>query len=194
MPSAFDIAVDHAAAGGHVDEAMLIHVDVPGEPRLRFWTGLGPLENVGGGTWHGAGDLISIAAYQPEADLSLLSLDVVLSNMPRSIAELVDLTDDVVCGRPILFYELSLSNDAPWNGGPMHEPILVARLEVDQLSTRDDTVTTSSLVLSCVNWLSNRRRQPADAFIDIDRLQRSPGDTYCRFVSGLADQTVKLFP
>lgn len=185
----FNSTVEAYVAGRSIAGTVLVFMDFVDAPR-RWWPGFGSLV-VGGQTWQGTGELISVDGLEQPMGTAAPQTTFTLSGVDSAIVTLARNSSDKVKGRRVVVYVQFFNLDGTQAWVPLDSPAAVWTGKMDQMkyaaqgpASRSVTVTAESL------WV-NRSRPPFGLYGNADQIARFPGDRGLEQVSDLVNKTIR---
>lgn len=185
----FNSTVEAYTAGRSIAGTVLVFMDFVDAPR-RWWPGFGSLV-VGGQTWQGTGELISVDGLEQPMGTAAPQTTFTLSGVDSTIVTLARNSSEKVKGRRVVVYVQFFKLDGMQAWTPLDSPAAVWTGKMDQMkyaaqgpNSRSVTVTAESL------WV-NRSRPPFGLYSNADQVARFAGDRGLEQVSDLVNKTIR---
>ena len=185
---------DEELRRGDIACTILCQMDFRTNPQ-NWWLGYGPL-TVGGVTYQGTGDVITIAAISLTYGMSA---GMVRFEIPTASPEMVARCDgqalEVNNRRCQLFYQLfsMVEEDGQHTGRLIGDPI---SMFVGQMRDMRSTSSADSrnIELEAYGRMSRQAKPPYGRWTDADQRARYPGDTGLALLASLKDKAVVWVP
>lgn len=185
----FNSTVEAYAAGRSIAGTVLVFMDFVDAPR-RWWPGFGDLV-VGGQTWQGTGELISVDGLEQPMGTAAPQTTFTLSGVDSTVVTLARNSAEKVKGRRVVVYVQFFRLDGTQSWVALDNPAAVWTGKMDQMkyaaqgpAARSVTVTAESL------WV-NRSRPPFGLYSNADQIARFSGDRGLEQVSDLVNKTIR---
>ncbi len=161
---------DETLRNGSIGQAVLVHMDFLDNPK-RWWAGFGDL-SLGGYTWQGLGDLISISpistTYQVSAEQ--VTFEVAATQEMLTLARNAKAQ---VRGRAVMIY-MQLYTMEP--EAALGSPVSLYAGTMERMPWSASGPTDRRLRLECEGLFFRRNAPPRGRWTDSDQKARYPGD------------------
>jgi len=144
---------------------------------VRFWTGYGD-RTIGGKTYTGTGDLMSISGLEEANDLSAKGASLQLSGVPNSLVALA--IQEPYQRRSCIIYFGTTDTTAP---------IEVFSGLMDKMTIEDDG-DTSTIQLAVESKLLRLNKSSNWRYTDANHQSRYSGDTFFSYLADLQDRDI----
>ncbi|QFQ87312.1 hypothetical protein F8A10_07675 [Paracoccus kondratievae] len=162
---------DELLRTGQIGQAVLVHMDFRDAPK-RWWTGFGDL-HVGGHTWEGLGDLISISpissSYQVSAEQVTFEVAATQQMLELALAAKERVRDRAVTVYLQLF---DLTNGET----PIGSPMALYTGTMQRMPWAASGARQRSIRVECEGLFFRRNAAPRGRWTDADQKSRYPGD------------------
>lgn len=171
---------DELLRSGRIGQAVLVHMDFRDSPK-RWWTGFGDM-TVGGYTWQGLGDLITISPISTSYQISAEQVTFQVAATPEMLALALS-AKDRVRDRAVTVYlqmfamdDVTVAGDDVAYGQPIGSPMALYSGTMQRMPWSASGATQRTISVECEGLFFRRNAPPRGRWTDSDQKARYPGD------------------
>lgn len=171
---------DEMLRSGRIGQAILVHMDFSDSPK-RWWSGFGDM-SVGGYTWQGLGDLITISPISTSYQISAEQVTFQVAATPEMLALALSAKDRVRDRAVTVYLQLFAMDDVTVDGSgiasgqPVGSPMALYSGTMQRMPWSATGSTQRTISVECEGNFFRRNSPPRGRWTDADQKARYPGD------------------